>query len=97
MDTITFANGSTHSCSFLSTIPEGAAKTAYIALDDVDFAAAAAIFTDPEKTRAMVYGNMRLIGYTELIMLGVQPYGIQAVLRGGRDEIEQMLEEADNG
>lgn len=97
MDSIRFADGSIRSCSFLSTVPDGSTKTAYIALDDVDFAAAAAIFTDPEKTRAMVYGNMRLIGYTELIMLGVQPYGIQAVLRGGRDEIEQMLEEADNG
>lgn len=97
MDTIIFADGSTRSCSFLSTVPDGSTKTAYIALDDIDFAAAAAIFANPEKTRAMTYGNSRLIGYTELIMLGVQPYGIQAVLRGGHDEIAQMLEETDNG
>ncbi len=97
MDSIRFADGSIKSCSFLSTVPDGSSKTAYIALNDVDFAAAAAIFADQEKTRAMAFGNMRLIGYTELIMLGVQPYGIQAVLRGGHDEITQMLEEADNG
>ena len=97
MDSIRFADGSIKSCSFLSTVPDGSSKTAYIALDDVDFAAAAAIFADQEKTRAMTFGNMRLIGYTELIMLGVQPYGIQAVLRGGHDEIAQILEEADNG
>lgn len=97
MDTIRFADGSIRSCSFLSTVPDGTTKTAYIALDDVDFAAAAAIFADQEKTKAMTYGGMRLIGYTELIMLGVQPYGIQAVLRGGHDETTQMLEEADNG
>lgn len=97
MDSIRFADGSIKSCSFLSTVPDGSTKTAYIALDDVDFAAAAAIFADQEKTKAMTYGSMRLIGYTELIMLGVQPYGIQAVLRGGHDETSQMLEEADNG
>lgn len=94
MDTITFADGATFDCSFLSTIPDG---TAFVALEGVDFAQAASIFADKNMTREMKWGHFTLVGYTELIMLGVQPYGIQAVLRGGHDEIAQMLEEADNG
>lgn len=86
MDTIKFANGEIHSCSFLSTIPEGGAMKAYIAIDDVGFAEAAALFTDSEKTSTMEYGEYRLVGYTNLNGLYVQPYGIQAVLTGGHDE-----------
>lgn len=82
MDRIKFANGEVHSCSFLST----ADSTAFIALEDVDFATAAAIFADAEKTREIEWGDYLLIGYTNLVMLGVQPYGIQAVLKGGHDE-----------
>lgn len=84
MDTIKFANGEVHSCSFLSTMPNE--QTAIIALDDVDFAQAAAVFADANKTSRMEYGGYRLVGYTQLQMLGVQPYGIQAVLMGGYDE-----------
>lgn len=83
MDTIKFANGSVFNCSFLATIPDGNG-TAYIALTDVGFAQAAQIFSNPSMTREMEYANYRLVGYTELVMLGVQPYGIQAVLRRQR-------------
>lgn len=83
MDTIKFANGAVYDCSFLSTIPDG---TAFIALTGVDFAQAAQIFADASMTSEMKYANYRLVGYTELVMLGVQPYGIQAVLKGGHDE-----------
>ena len=86
MDTIKFANGEVHSCSFLSTIPENDTMRAFIALSDVDFATAAQIFSDPEKTETMKYGEYRLVGYTNLNGLYVQPYGIQAVLTGGHDE-----------
>ena len=89
MDTIKFANGETHDCSFLSTIPDGATFTAFIALSDVDFATAASIFADENKTSRMEWGNFALVGYTNLVMLGVQPYGIQAVLKGGHDERRQ--------
>lgn len=82
MDTIRFANGEVHSCSFCATTP----GEAIIALDDADFAQAAAIFADADKTGEMQYGDMRLVGYTQLVMLGIQPYGIQAVLRGGYNE-----------
>lgn len=86
MDTIKFANGAVYDCSFLSTIPDGNAHTAFIALSGVSFAEAAAIFSDPEMTREMEWGAYRLIDYTNLIAVGIQPYGIQAVLRGGHDE-----------
>lgn len=82
MDTIKFANGEIHSCSFCATTP----GEAIIALDDVDFAQAAAIFSDSVKTRDMEWGEYRLIDYTQLVMVGIQPYGIQAVLRGGHNE-----------
>lgn len=83
MDTIKFANGAVYDCSFLSTIPDG---TAFIALSGVDFSQVAQIFSNPSMTCEMEYGENRLVGYTTLVMLGVQPYGIQAVLKGGHDE-----------
>lgn len=86
MDTIKFANGEVHECSFLATIPEGSTMRASIALTDVDFTQAAAIFSDTEKTAEMEWGVYRLVGYTTLVAVSVQPYGIQAVLRGGHDE-----------
>ncbi|MBQ1242391.1 MAG: hypothetical protein IIX99_04230 [Oscillospiraceae bacterium] len=82
MDEIKFANGETHECSHLTT-HDG---KAHIALADVTFAAAAALFSDAEKTSVMEWGDYRLVGYTNCIMLTVQPYGIQATLTGGHDE-----------
>lgn len=82
MGNITFANGAVYSCSFLSTVD----GTAFVALDDVSFAEAAVIFADENMTRDMEWGEYRLIGYTQLMGLYVQPYGIQAVLKGGHDE-----------
>lgn len=86
METIKFANGEVHNCTFMSTIPIGGSMRAIIAIDDVDFAQAAAIFSDTNKTATMEWGSYRLVGYTNLITVGVQPYGIQAILRGGHDE-----------
>jgi hypothetical protein len=82
MDIITFANHETHECSLVTT-HDG---KAHIALTDVTFAEAAALFSDPEKTCVMEWGEYRLVGYTNCIMLTVQPYGIQATLTGGHDE-----------
>lgn len=86
MDTIKFANGAVYDCSFLSTIPDGSTFTAFIALANVPFADAAAIFANPDLTREMQWGSYTLVGYTELQGVYVQPYGVQAVLRGGHDE-----------
>lgn len=87
MDTIKFANGEVHDCTFLSTIPYGDTKKASIALGDVGFEQAAAIFSNVGKTAQMEYGQYVLVGYTRLEMLVAQPYGIQANLTGGHDEI----------
>ena len=86
MDTIKFANGEIHSCSFLSTIPHGDTMTAFIALDGVTFAKAAEIYSNSAMTYVMEYGSFRLVGYTVLQGVYVQPYGIQAVLKGGYNE-----------
>ena len=83
MDAIKFANEATYGCSFLSTLGNG---KAFIALSDVTFPEAATIFSDENMTREMEYGQITLVGYTTLIGLYVQPYGIQAVLEGGHDE-----------
>lgn len=83
MDIIKFANGSIYNCSFLSTLGDG---TAIIALSSVTFPEAATIFSDENMTREMEYGQFTLVGYTTLEGLYVQPYGIQAVLKGGHDE-----------
>ena len=79
MDTIKMANGATYNCTFCATTPDG---TAFIALD-VSWKQAAQIFSNPENTRRMEYGKLILTGYTDLVDLGKQPYGIQAVLKGG--------------
>lgn len=80
MQTIKFSNGSTYNCSFCATIPDG---TAFIALDGVTWAQAAQVFSNPNNTRRMEYANYIMTGFTELVDLGKQPYGIQAVLKGG--------------
>ena len=79
MDTIKFADGSVYNCPFCATT----ADTAYIALSGINFATAATIFSDTEKTERMEYGKNVLVGFTTLLSVNVQPYGIQAVLRGG--------------
>lgn len=85
METITFANGETHNCTFFASIP----NEAYVAIDDVSFAEAAAIFSNPEKTDRMTYGSRVFTGFTTIVAVAVQPYGTQAVLRGG---VERALE-----
>lgn len=82
MEAITFANGETHNCTFFASIP----GEAYVAIDDVSFADAAAIFSDPSKTSRMKYGSRVLIGFTTLVAVAVQPYGTQGVLRGGTEQ-----------
>lgn len=84
MDTIKFANGEVHSCPYLSTVPRE--QIAFVALDDVDFAEAAAIFSDETKTGEMEWGDYRLIGYTELLYVMRENYGFKACLKGGHDE-----------
>lgn len=86
MDTIKFANGASYECTFISTIPNGESNMAFIALANIGYAEAAAIFSDPTMTREIKWGSSMLIGYTQLQGLYQQPYGIQAVLRGGHDE-----------
>ena len=89
MDTIKFANGAVYECSFLSTIPDGNAHKAFIALSDVSLVEAASIFGDEHITEEMEYGDYVLIDYkwdAEKSGLYMQPYGIQAVLYGGHDE-----------
>lgn len=85
MDTIKFANGEVHSCSLCATIPNQ--QMAFIALDDVTFAEASAIFSDENMTNEMVYGQYRLIGYTELLYVMKESFGFKACLKGGHDEI----------
>ena len=92
MDTIKFADNSVYDCPFCATT----ADTAYVALSGVNFATTAAIFANTEKTARMEYGQHALVGFTDLLSVNVQPYGIQAVLRGGTvQEIEQQEQEGD--
>ena len=83
MSKIKFGNGDEYDCPYLATIPDG---TAFIALSDVTFVEAATIFSDETMTGEMEYGDYTLVGYTNLGMLTAQPYGIQALLKGGHDE-----------
>lgn len=82
MDTIKFADGAVYDCSYMAT----ADGIAFVALSGVSFAEAAAVFSDPAKTSEMEYGDYRLIDFINLAMLTAQPYGYQAVLKGGHVE-----------
>lgn len=84
MITVKFANGEVHSCPHLATIPNQ--QMAFVALDDVSFAEASAIFADENKTCIMEYGEYRLVGYTNLLYVMKESYGYKACLTGGYDE-----------
>lgn len=86
MDTIKFANGETHNCTFLSTIPVEDGNMAIIAINDASLADAASLFSDSEKTARIEWGKFDLVNYTELLSVTVQPYGIQVLLKGGHNE-----------
>ena len=84
MDTIKFANGAVYNCTMCATIPN--MQMAYVALGDVSFADAAAIFSDPEMTEVMEYSDYRLVGYTKLSYVMQESFGVKACLTGGHDE-----------
>ena len=83
MDTIKFANGSVYDCPYYDCANGG---SAHIALSGVTIAEAAAVFSDENMTREMECGDKRLIGYTELVVIGIMSYGIEAILKGGTYE-----------
>lgn len=80
MDKIKFANGSTYDCISCTATPAG---TAFITLGGVTWSQAAQIFSNESNTRTIEYANRVLNGFTELVDLGKQPNGIQAILKGG--------------
>ena len=84
MDTIKFANGAVYNCSLCATIPN--MQVAYIAIPDISFAEASAIFANPDMTAEMEYGVYRLIGYTALSYIMRESFGMKACLKGGHDE-----------
>ena len=81
MDTIKFANGEIHSCPHL--VPNPDMQMLFVALDDVSFAEASAIFSDENKTKEMEWGAYRFIGYSELLYVKREDYGYKACLKGG--------------
>ena len=84
MDTIKFANGLVCDCPYLSTLPQD--KIAFVAVSGVTFAEAAAIFSNPDMTQEITYGDWILHDYTELRYMMTESYGIKACLVGGYDE-----------
>ncbi len=85
--TIIFANGEAHHCSLCTTITEQ--QMAFIAIDDVTFAEAASIFSNPEMTSGMTYGNHYLKGYTNLLYVMQESFGTKACLTGGHDIVTE--------
>lgn len=84
MDELKFANGSVYDCSYLATDGQG---TAWIVLDGLDMAESAAIMSNPEMTAEMEWNGYRLIGYTELAFMMLEPnVGVKCGLKGGHDE-----------
>lgn len=97
METIIFANGETHAGDLNAYNGK-----AYVALSDVGFIQAAQILGDPALIGDIICGRQHLVGYSECIMLTVQPYGFEGCLIGGREELlpeqtetnEKQVEEA---
>lgn len=84
MDEIKFANGAVYDCAYLATDGQG---TAWIVLAGLDIAESVAVFSNPDMTAEMEWGAYRLIGYTELAFVMVDPnVGIKCGLKGGHDE-----------
>ena len=84
MDEIKMANGAVYDCSYLATDGQG---TAWIVLDGLDMAESAAILGNPDITAEMEWNGFRLIGYTELAFMMLEPnVGVKCGLKGGHDE-----------
>ena len=82
-DTIKFANGAVFDCSYLATDGQG---TAWIILDGLNIVESVSVFSNPDMTDVMEWGDYRLIGYTELVFVMVDRDGIKCGLKGGHDE-----------
>lgn len=84
MDQIKFANGQVYDCSYIATLPEQ--HMAFVAVDGVTFAEAAAIFSDPNMTSEMQINDWILYDYTDLQYVMKESYGFKACLTGGHEE-----------
>lgn len=84
MDVIKMANGAVYDCAYLATDGQG---TAWIVLDGLAMAESASVLGDPELTSEMEWGDYRLIGYTTLTYMMLEPnVGVKCGLVGGHDE-----------
>ena len=83
MDEIKLANGQVYGCSYLATDGQG---MLWLILDGLDVSESAAILSDPDLTETMEWSDYRLVGYTELKFIMVEPYGVKCGLKGGHDE-----------
>ena len=63
-DNVELADGEKFSCDYLSTIPNG---YMFIAIKDSDISQIVTAFTDKEKTKKIIYGNMTFEHYTVFV------------------------------
>lgn len=78
MITFTTASGAEYSCPYLSTINVMGKDIMYIAVDELTFPEAAALFSNSEEMKHIEYADYILEGYTHLDFLAQETYGIKA-------------------
>ena len=84
MDGIKFADGTVMECSYLATDGQG---SLWIVLNGLDPAESVSILSDTDKTEEMEWNGYRLIGYTNLTFVMIDPnVGSKCCLKGGHDE-----------
>lgn len=76
---IVLANGERHACSAVLTA--GNSPSMYIDLPGMTLSDAARIFSNSDNTNTMSWAGRVYTGWTNMIMLTVQPYGVEVTLR----------------
>lgn len=78
MDVYSFttASGQIYACPLLTVNP--IANRMFIAVSDLNFAEAAALFSNQEEMSSITYAGKTYTGYTQLDYMMQEPYGIKA-------------------
>lgn len=82
MDKVTFADGTEADCSKFLFLPD--MRVMFVYLDNANWQNAIDIFSDPEKTKAISYGNVTITGYTNIDYIMPEAGGMKACLSPAR-------------
>ena len=85
-DKVTLADGTEIPVEYLATIPNG---HCFISPVGINIAEALSVFTDPEKTKTITYGDHVLTGYTVFVAVMQEQPGLYKIALRRRFEGEE--------